>query len=183
MCCSQVHSQPAMPTRVTVARSGAGAGTEQSCKQFGKAALDAVDCLYFQWFSFKESNSLVQSRLKWRLLISERIMRTGQVKRIVHRGVYFCFNSALSEQFKLKSEQAWGLHFIMVKGSAVPLGSDQLPPFVFNSSCLCERDNMAHNEWNCLNSAYASSKWILWSCTGITEFWDVWGRKEPLEII
>lgn len=73
-------------------------------------------------------------------------MRTGQVKGIVHRGVYFCFNSALSEQFKLKSEQAWGLHFITVKGSAVPLGSDQLPPFVFNSSCLCESDNMAHNE-------------------------------------
>lgn len=146
MCCSQVHSQPAMPTWVTVARSGAGADMEQCWKQFGKATLNAVACLYFQWFSFKESNSLVQSRLKWRLLISEKIMRTGQVKRIVHRGVYFCFNSALSEQFKLKSEQAWGLHFIMVKGSAVPLGFVQLPPFVFSNSCLCESGNMAHNE-------------------------------------
>lgn len=146
MCFSQVHSQPAMPTWLTVARIGAGADREQSCKQFGKATLDAVDCLYFQWFSFKESNSLVQSRLKWRLLISEKIMRTGQVERIVHRGVYFCFNSALSEQFKLKSEHAWGLHFIMVEGRAVALGSAQLPPFVFNSSCLCESDSMAYNK-------------------------------------
>lgn len=146
MCFSQVHSQPAMPTWLTVAWSGAGADIEQSCNRFGKATLDPVDCLYFQWFSSKESNSLVQSRLKWRLLISEKIMRTGQVKRIVHWGVYFCFNSALSEQFKLKSEQARGLHFIMVKGNAVPLGSAQLSPFVFNSSCLCESDNMVHNE-------------------------------------
>lgn len=146
MCSSQVHTQSPMSTWVTVAWSGASADMEQNFSQFSKAGVEVLDCLYFQQFSFKESNSLVQSRLKWRLLISGRIMRTGQVKRIVQWGVYFCSNNALLEQFKLKSERAWGLHFIMVKASTVPLGSSQLASFVFSSYCPCESDNMARNE-------------------------------------
>lgn len=111
-----------------------------------KAGVDALDYLYFQQFSFKESSSFVQSRLKWRLLISGKIKRTEQVKRIVHWGGYFCFNNVLLQQLKLKSKQAWALRFIMVKASTVPLGSSQLASFVFNSYCPVESDNMAHNE-------------------------------------
>lgn len=146
MCWSQVHTQFSVFTWVTMARSRASADMEKNCNRFGKAGVDALDYLYFQQFSFKESSSFVQSRLKWRLLISGKIKRTEQVKRIVHWGGYFCFNNVLLQQLKLKSKQAWALHFIMVKASTVPLGSSQLASFVFNSYCPVESDNMAHNE-------------------------------------
>lgn len=54
-----IHSLP----WVTVAWSGDSADMEQNSKQFLKAAVDALDCFYFQQFRFKESNSLVQSSL------------------------------------------------------------------------------------------------------------------------
>lgn len=51
-----------MPAWVIAAQSRDSADFEQNCNKFGKAGVDALDYLYFQQFSFKECNLLVQSR-------------------------------------------------------------------------------------------------------------------------